>query len=44
MLKTKVFEVADANLRGCLPKILKPILDYITDFLETFCVIYTLVG
>ena len=31
-------------LRGCLPKILKPILDYITDFLETFCVIYTLVG
>ena len=31
-------------LRGCLPKILKPILDYITDFLKTFCVIYTLVG
>ena len=31
-------------LRGCLPKILKPILDYITDFLETFRVIYTLVG
>ena len=28
-------------LRGCLPRILKPILDYITDFLETFCVIYT---
>ena len=31
-------------LRGCLPKILKPILDYITDFLETFHVIYTFVG
>ena len=31
-------------LRGCLPKILKPILDYIGDFFETFCVIYTLVG
>ena len=31
-------------LRGCLPKILKPILDYITDFLETFRVIYTLAG
>ena len=28
------------QLRGCLPKILKPILDYITDFPETFCLIY----
>ena len=36
--------VDQAHLRGCLPKILKPILDYITDFLETLCVIYTLVG
>ena len=40
--KTKL--ESDSNLRGCLPKILKPILDYIADFLETFCVIYTLVG
>ena len=32
------------SLRGCLPKILTPILEYITDFLKTFCVIYTLVG
>ena len=30
--------------RLSLPKILKPILDYITDSFETFCVIYTLVG
>ena len=37
-------QASPADLRGCLPKILKPILDYITDFLETFCVIYTLVG
>ena len=29
---------------NCLPKILKPILDHSTDFLETFHVIYTLVG
>ena len=35
---------SDSNIRGCLPKILKLILDYIADFLETFCVIYTLVG
>ena len=34
----------ERNLRGCLPKIFKPILDYITDLLETFCVIHTLVG
>ena len=31
-------------LRGCILKILKPILDYITDFLETLRVTYTLVG
>ena len=30
------------NLRGCLPKILIPILDHITDFLETLHVSYTL--
>ena len=29
-------------LRGCLPKILIPILDHITDFLETLHVSYTL--
>ena len=34
----------DQHLRGCLPKILKPILDYITDFFETSCVHHTLVG
>ena len=32
------------ELRGCLPKILNPILDYVTDFLETLHEIYTLVG
>ena len=30
------------HLRGCLPKILIPILDHITGFLETLHVSYTL--
>ena len=44
--KTRVSSIEYCNycIRDCLPKILKPILDYITDFLETFRVIYTLVG